>query len=85
MTATEHWRPVPNYEGHYEVSDRGRVRSLDRVTVDSLGRKHPVTGRLLRTSRSGRGTVVAFLWRDGSRHCYPVARLITLAWQESHR
>jgi hypothetical protein len=25
---TEEWRAVPGYEGHYEVSDQGRVRSL---------------------------------------------------------
>lgn len=28
----ETWRPVVGYEGHYEVSDQGRVRSIDRVT-----------------------------------------------------
>ena len=27
---TERWLPVPEYEGYYEVSDHGRVRSLDR-------------------------------------------------------
>lgn len=27
---SEEWRPVPGYEGRYEVSDQGRVRSLDR-------------------------------------------------------
>lgn len=27
---TEHWLPVPGYEGLYEVSDLGRVRSLPR-------------------------------------------------------
>lgn len=31
MTDTEHWKAVPGYEGLYEVSDLGRVRSLDRV------------------------------------------------------
>jgi hypothetical protein len=29
---TEEWRPVVGWEGLYEVSDFGRVRSLDRVT-----------------------------------------------------
>jgi hypothetical protein len=28
---TEHWKAVPGYEGHYEVSDQGNVRSLDRL------------------------------------------------------
>lgn len=26
----EEWRTIPGYEGHYEVSSLGRVRSLDR-------------------------------------------------------
>lgn len=26
----EQWRPVINYEAHYEVSDHGRVRSIER-------------------------------------------------------
>lgn len=31
----EEWRPVVGYEGLYEVSSRGRVRSLDRVTSEN--------------------------------------------------
>src|SRR5262249_52870534 len=38
----ERWRPVPGYEGFYEVSDLGRVRSLHRRTV------HGIQGGLLR-------------------------------------
>ena len=30
-TAVERWLPVPGYVGYYEVSDQGRVRSLDRA------------------------------------------------------
>lgn len=30
--STEHWLPVVGHEDRYEVSDHGRVRSLDRVT-----------------------------------------------------
>ena len=29
----EIWRSVPGYEGYYEVSDRGNVRSLDRYVA----------------------------------------------------
>ncbi len=29
----EIWKAVPGYEGSYEVSDLGRVRSLDRITL----------------------------------------------------
>lgn len=33
----EQWRPVVGYEGLYEVSDHGRVRSLDRITRTGNG------------------------------------------------
>jgi hypothetical protein len=31
MTDSEEWRPVVGFEGTYEVSSLGRVRSLDRI------------------------------------------------------
>lgn len=34
---TERWLPVLGFEGTHEVSDRGRVRSLDRVVETNLG------------------------------------------------
>ena len=40
---SEKWLPVVGYEGLYEVSDEGRVRSLDRVSSDGSRRK----GRVL--------------------------------------
>lgn len=36
----EQWRPVEGLEGLYEVSDQGRVRSLDRIILRN--NKHPV-------------------------------------------
>jgi len=29
----ENWKDIPGFEGHYQVSDLGRVRSLDRIVV----------------------------------------------------
>lgn len=48
MDATpEEWRPVVGYEGLYEVSDLGRVRSLDRMIPDRWGGLRPVKGKIL--------------------------------------
>lgn len=32
----EIWKPVKGFEGYYEVSNLGRVRSIDRVVVDNV-------------------------------------------------
>lgn len=50
----EVWRPVPGWEGLYEVSDHGRVRSLDRI-CSRPGPKGDckVKGILLRPERPG--------------------------------
>lgn len=44
---TEEWRSVPGYDGYYEVSNKGRVRSLDRVVIRSDGRRRTCRGRML--------------------------------------
>lgn len=46
MKPTENWLPVVGYEGYYEVSDQGRVRSLDRVLPDGRFWR----GRIMRLS-----------------------------------
>lgn len=57
---TEEWRPVVGYEGVYEVSDRGRVRSLPRTDARGRWRK----GCVLRPGISGGGYLQVNLWID---------------------
>lgn len=52
---TEIWKDIPGYEGSYQVSDLGRVRSLDRVlNAHKLGRGYcrGVRGRILKPGAS---------------------------------
>lgn len=41
----EEWKPVVGFEGLYEVSDMGRVRSLDREIVDNSSGWHKQRSR----------------------------------------
>lgn len=50
---TERWAPVPDFPG-YEVSDLGRVRSVDRVITCKDGRTQRWPGRLLTPSPNSR-------------------------------
>ena len=49
MSALEQWKPVYGYEGIYEVSSHGRVRSLDRTVTRSDGQVRHLEGKVLRT------------------------------------
>lgn len=77
----EEWRPVIDWEGFYEVSDLGRVRSKSRIvnTVDGRVRRWP--GRILRAAanRAG-GYPQAFLVRPGARQLCYVHRLVLLTF-----
>lgn len=41
------WKDIIGFEGIYEISDSGIVRSKDRMCVDSLGRKRFREGKVL--------------------------------------
>lgn len=49
------WRSVVGHEGVYEVSDCGRVRSLDRVNVNSLGYARKLHGQELTPWKTPKG------------------------------
>ena len=45
----EQWRPIPGHEGFYSVSDLGRVRSEDRIIIESnTGNRHSHEGMILK-------------------------------------
>ena len=43
----EEWRDIKNYEGVYQISSLGRIRSLDRY-VEDKGHKRFVKGKILK-------------------------------------
>jgi hypothetical protein len=49
----EEWRAVLGYEGVYEVSDLGRVRSVAHVIVRANGARQSIAARLLATRGVG--------------------------------
>lgn len=75
----EEWRPVLGYEGFYEVSDLGRVRSLDRVVHSRNGRSYRMTGRILAMTRSG-GRPTVTLSVDGAQRLCQVGVLVLEAF-----
>ena len=86
MDAThEHWRDVVGYEGSYQVSDHGRVRSVARPIATSFKgapRIKPVRERILKYTldRAGYPTVSLYSGGKSTRRQAKVHRLVLEAF-----
>lgn len=77
---SERWLPVPGWEGLYEVSDMGRVRSLARPFVYNNGNRITRPGRVLRGRRMRRGHLRVALCGPGRREDHLIHRLVLAAF-----
>jgi hypothetical protein len=78
---TERWLPVVRYEGVYEVSDQGRMRSVDRMVPYKDGRKSRFQpGQNLRVSPGPTGYPQATLNHNGAFEVVLVHRLVLRAF-----
>lgn len=80
MQSIEEWRPVPDYEGIYEVSDHGNVRSLDRTVTYRSGMVKPIGGRIMRPSVNQHGYLQLSLFKDGVGVTITVHKLVAKAF-----
>lgn len=76
----EIWKPVPGWEGAYEVSDCGRVRSVDRVVENSRGVRQRLKGRILKHGHTAYGYPYVNLCRDNSPVSREVHALVAAAF-----
>ena len=74
---TERWVPVHGYEGRYEVSDHGRIKSVQRFRRGKSGCMVPVPEKIMRATpkkRSATGRTLPYMeirLRDGSARAEP--------------
>lgn len=76
----EVWKDVQDYEGLYQVSNLGRVRSVDRIAYRSDGIKMFRAGKVLKLRRKDNGYIVADLWKNNKGHGKYVHRLVAQAF-----
>lgn len=76
----EQWLPVVGYEGLYEVSDQGRVRSLDRDITNKLGHVRRFPGKMLTPYKKQCGHLKINLSKGGEDNPSLVHRLVLTAF-----
>lgn len=79
-TLQEEWRSVHGYEGLYEVSNRGRVRSLGRDTCRVDGNRYVMPPRVLRAWRQNGEYRAVSLSKAGRVRKFLVHRLVARAF-----
>ena len=85
----EEWRDIPGYEGIYEASTLGQIRSKAGKTTRSA--RHGVRHwrqRILKQkvcrNKKGRYDARVELWKDGKHKTFLVARLVAMAWVDGY-
>ena len=72
----EIWKDIEGYEGLYQVSNKGRIKSLNRI--DSRGRK--VNEKILSSKPNNKGYLRVHLYKNGKRKPFSVHRLVAIAF-----
>ncbi len=55
------WRDIPGFEGRYQVSSCGQVKSLEREVRIRSGKTRPIAERILRPVKAGSGYLAVHL------------------------
>lgn len=82
----EEWRDVEGFEGFYQVSNLGRVRSLDRIVpypnsryVNGVG-KREFLGKILKLNTNKHGYLQVTLRKNGIQTTHKVHQLVAIAF-----
>jgi hypothetical protein len=76
----EIWKDIPEYEGMYQVSSEGRVKSLERYVKHWTGGLKKLTERYRMLSKNTGGYSVVNLCKDGKVKKYPSHILVAMAF-----
>lgn len=83
----EEWRDIEGYEGLYQVSNTGRVKSLDAIKecFSKCGNKYQSFhhGKMLKAYPQAGGYMTVTLYKYGVAEYWFVHRLVALAFLEN--
>lgn len=78
---TEWWKPVLGYELLYEASSYGEIRSVDHVTISTVGVARRFKGKILKPSPDKDGYLTVALHKNGIQKTHRVHHLVLGAFK----
>jgi hypothetical protein len=76
----EIWKDITGFEGRYQISSLGKVKSLAKNVVTYRGGVLRYPDRILKPSKSPTGYLVVALYNNGQRKDIHVHKLVALAF-----
>lgn len=73
------WKDIKNFEGLYQVSDHGDIKSIERTKTNNAGTQR-VEERILKQRRDKDGYLAVCLSKEGKRYGRRVNRLVAEAF-----
>lgn len=78
----EIWRDIKDYEGLYQVSNLGRIRSVDRYVKHNLGGLRLYKGRIMKLQLNNLGYLTVGLNKENKSKHYQVHRLVAMTFPD---
>lgn len=76
----EIWKSIDGYIGLYEVSNKGRIKSLNRITKRTNTSTRKLKSVILKNQKCTNGYLFVALSKDGIRRQFLVHRLVAIAF-----
>ena len=72
----EIWKDIEGFEGYYQASSEGRIRSVDREVAGKAGSVRIIKGKLLKAKMNNRGYLMVHLWKENKHTGFLIHRLV---------
>lgn len=76
----EIWKDIPGYEGLYQVSNLGNVKSLSRIIKHAKGGNKTTKERMLKPGVNKSGYCRVVLFKDSLDKTFPVHQLVAMGF-----
>jgi hypothetical protein len=80
----EIWKDVIGFEGSYQVSNMGNIKSLEREIKHFRGGLMTLKERILNPCANSKGYSIAILSKENKRHVKSMHRLVASAFIHNH-